>query len=328
MADPAEFQDHALPGAMKASTATRITRRVAMLSVATASVLIALKLWAWLASGSVAMLSSLADSGLDGVASLFTLLAVTYAAQPPDAEHRYGHGKAEAFAALLQALLVGVSATLVAVEAIERFRTPKPIAESTLALGVMGASIVLTLALIWAQTLAVRQTGSVATHGDRAHYAADLAANVAVIGGIGAAAMFGVAWADPLVGLGVALWLAWSALDVARGGLDQLLDRELPDDARARIRDLAMQSGGLLDVHMLRTRASGPYVHIQFHADLPPGLSLIEAHQRMVAAEQSILKEFPAADILIHPDPRGEAAPHGSDVFAEPGHEEAAADGQ
>ena len=317
-------QAHALPGSLAAADAARVTARVARLSVATAIVLMGIKAWAWLASDSVAMLSSLADSGLDGIASLFTLLAVTYAAQPPDAEHRHGHGKAEAFAAMMQALLVGVSATLVALEAIDRFRNPQPIAESGLALGVMVVSILLTLALITAQTLAVRQTGSVATHGDRAHYAADLAANFAVIVGIGAASLFGLRWADPAVGLGVALWLAWSALDVARGGFDQLLDRELPDEARDRIRELAVSAGGILAIHGLRTRAAGPYVHVQFHAELPPHLSLIEAHEIMVAAERAIHEEFPAADILIHPDPRGEAEPHGSAMFAEADHDTAA----
>ena len=304
-----------MPGGMHAGEASSITRMTARLSVATAFVLIGLKLWAWLSSGSVGLLSSLADSGLDGAASLFTLMAVSYAAMPPDEEHRHGHGKAEGFAAIVQAMLVGISATLVAVEAVSRFLSPEPIRQSGLALGVMAVSIVLTLMLITAQTQAIRKTGSVATTGDRAHYSADLAANFAVIAGIGATAYFGQRWADPLIGLGVAIWLAFSALGVARTGLDQLLDRELSDEARDQIRALAMKPGGLLDVHELRTRASGPYVHIQFHADLPADVSLVEAHQMMVAAERSILTVFPAADVLIHPDPRGKAEPHGSEAF-------------
>lgn len=306
-----------MPGAMRSAEASSITKATARLSVATAFVLIALKLWAWIASGSVAMLSSLADSGLDGAASLFTLLAVSYAAMPPDEEHRHGHGKAEGFAAIVQAMLVGISATLVAVEAVQRFLSPEPIRQSSLALGVMAVSIVLTLILITAQTRAIRKTGSVATTADRAHYAADIAANFAVIAGIAATAYFGLRWADPFIGLTVAIWLAFSALGVARSGLDQLLDRELSDEARERIRALALEPGGLLDVHELRTRASGPYVHIQFHADLAPGLTLIEAHERMVAAERSILSAFPAADVIIHPDPRGAAEPHGSETFGE-----------
>jgi len=306
-----------MPGALRAADAARITKSVARLSVATALALIGLKLWAWLVSDSVAMLSSLADSGLDAMASLFTLLAVSYAAVPPDKEHRFGHGKAEGFAALIQAMLVGVSAVLITLEAVSRLRNPEPIAQGGLAISVMVISITLTLALIWAQSRAIAKTGSVATKGDRAHYAADLAANFAVIVGISLATFSGLPWADPLVGLLVAGWLAWSAIDVARGGLDQLLDREVSDQARDRIRELALSSGVLLDVHQLRTRVSGPYIHIQFHAEMPPHLSLVEAHKAMVAAEEAILAEFPAADVLIHPDPRGYAEPHGSDVFAE-----------
>lgn len=296
--------------------AATITRRVAMLSVATAFVLVVLKAIAWGMSDSVAILSSLADSSLDGAASLFTLMAVSYAAMPPDEEHRYGHGKAEGFAAIFQAMLVGVSASLIAIEAVGHFLNPEPITHSWFALAVMAISIGLTLALVWAQTRAIRQTGSVATKGDRAHYMADIAANGAVIGGIIAAGFLGLKWADPLIGLAVAIWLAFSALDVARDGIDQLLDRELSDEARAQIAKLAMDGTGLLDVHQLRTRASGPWVHIQFHAEMPANLTLIEAHAMMVRAENAILKEFPAADVTIHPDPRGHAEAHGVEAFS------------
>lgn len=306
-----------LPGGLPADVAAKITRRTAFLSVGVAAALILLKAWAWFASDSVAILSSLADSSLDFAASLFTLAAVAYAARPPDEDHRHGHGKAEGFASVVQAMLVGIAAALVAREAISHVFEPREVQQGGLAIGVMVISIIVTIGLVWAQTRAVRKTGSVATSGDRAHYLADLASNFAVIGGIAAATLLNAPWADPLIGLAVAVWLAWSALDVARGGLNQLLDKELSDDARARIRDLALQDGHLLDVHALRTRASGPYVHIQFHADLPPGLSLVEAHKRMVAAERAILAEFPAADILIHPDPHGRAESHGGESFEE-----------
>lgn len=306
---------HGLPGAMPADQAARITRRTAILSVSVASILIGLKLWAWLVSGSVAMLASLADSSLDLAASLFTLWAVTYAAQPADAEHRHGHGKAEGFAALLQASLVGASAMFIALEAYERLITPAPIAQSGLAIAVMCLSILLTGGLVWAQTRAVSQTGSVATAGDRAHYAADIGANLVVLVGIVASAFLGVFWADPIVGFLVAVWLCWGAYQVAQGGVDLLMDRELPDEAREKIRALAMQDGDIRSVHQLRSRASGPFIHIQFHADIDPNLTLRQAHDIMVAAEERIRQAFPAADIIIHPDPEGFAEPHGLDAF-------------
>jgi cation diffusion facilitator family transporter len=179
---------------------------------------------------------------------------------------------------------------------------------------VMVASIVLTLALITAQSRVLKQTGSVAVSGDRAHYAADLASNAISLIGIAAATLF--VQADAVAGLVIAAWLVWGAVGVFSEASVQLMDRELPDDQRARIVALITQGGQIMGVHQLRTRASGPFVHIQMHADLDPKLSLAEAHDVMIAAEKRVLVEFPAADILIHPDPRGLAEPHGG-AFAE-----------
>lgn len=295
----------------------RITRRVALLSVAVAVVLIGAKAWAWLASGSVAMLSSLADSTLDLAASLFTYFAVRYAATPPDGEHRYGHGKAEAFAGLFQAGLVAVSAALILVEAARRIAQPAPVKAGEESLAVMVLSIALTGALIVAQTRAVRQTGSVATKGDRAHYASDLTSNVVVMLGIGAGHFLGWTWADAAAGLLVACWLAVGAYEVAREAADHLMDRELPDADRAQIESLAMADPAILGVHDLRTRTSGPYIHIQFHADLDPALTLQRAHEIVVSAEGRIRAAYPAADVIIHPDPADASEPHGHEAFTE-----------
>jgi ferrous-iron efflux pump FieF len=291
-----------------------LTRRATSLSVLVAAILIVIKGFAWWQSGSVSMMASLADSSLDLVASLATFFAVRYATAPPDAEHRFGHGKAEAFASLLQGGLVFASAALIGQEAFNRLAHPEPIQQEGWAMVVMVASIVLTLALITAQSRVLKQTGSVAVSGDRAHYAADLASNAISLIGIAAASLF--VQADAVAGLVIAAWLVWGAVGVFSEASVQLMDRELPDDQRARIVSLITQGGQIMGVHQLRTRASGPFVHIQMHADLDPTLSLTEAHDVMIAAEKRVLVEFPAADILIHPDPRGLAEPHGG-AFAE-----------
>ena len=293
----------------------RLTTRAAALSTGVAALLIALKAWAWLASSSVAMLASLADSTLDFVASLITYYAVRFAAAPPDNEHRFGHGKAEAFAGLMQSGLVALSGVLIAVEAIPRFFTHAEVSQGMASLAVMVVSIVLTAGLISAQTSAIRRTGSIATRADRLHYVGDLGSNLVVMAGIGAAAWFGWTWADAAAALIVAAWLGWGALHVAREAADHLLDRELPDAARTRIRALAESDPELGRVHDLRTRTSGPYVHIQFHVELAPTLTLEAAHKIVVAAEERIRAEFPTADIIIHPDPRGRAEPHGHEDF-------------
>ncbi len=309
-------QDDATSPSARSHAALRPNARAARLSVAVAAILIMMKFWAWRASSSVAMLSSLADSALDLAASIFTLGAVLYAARPPDAAHRFGHGKAEGLVALAQAGLVGFAAAVVAHAAWSRFAAPTPVAAGGPAIAVMLASIALTGGLILAQSRALAAQGSIAIEGDRAHYAADLAANGVVIVGIAGSAFFGVRWIDPVAGVLVAAWLVGAAFKVAGGALDELLDRELDDAARAKIRRLALDGGEFLGIHMLRTRASGPDLHIQFHADLPAHLSLANAHARIVAVEKRLTDAFPNADVLIHPDPKGVAEPHGREETA------------
>jgi cation diffusion facilitator family transporter len=305
-----------VPAVLTRERSAALTRRVTLLSVAMAAVLVSIKALVWVGSGSVALLASMADSGLDLIASTATFFAVRYAAAPPDAEHRYGHGKAEAFASLIQAGLVFASAALVGQEAIRHILRPQPVAHQGLAVGVMAISTVLTAGLIAAQTWLLRRTASVAVSADRLHYATDLASNLIALAGIGAAALLGWASLDALAGLAIAALLLWGAVAVFRQASDQLMDHELPRESRDRIIALMTEDPRLRDVHQLRTRASGPIVHIQMHADLDPDLTLEAAHRVVVAAEKRVLMAFPAADIIIHPDPRGRAEPHGG-AFAE-----------
>jgi ferrous-iron efflux pump FieF len=288
-----------------------LTRRVTALSLGTALILSTLKAVVWVASDSVSILASLADSALDLMAALGTFFAVRYAAAPPDAEHRFGHGKAEAFASLMQAGLVFASAALIGQEAIRHLLSPYRLARVDWAIGVMAISTVLTALLVVAQTRVLRKARSVAVSGDRAHYVADLASNVLALAAVGASSLFGFGAFDAIGGLVVAGVLLWGAVSVFRQASNELMDHELPETARARIVALMTEDPRLTDVHQLRTRASGPIVHIQMHADLDPELSLEVAHEVVVAAEKRVLAAFPAADIIIHPDPRGRAEPHG-----------------
>ena len=304
--------------ALTAAESLVLTRRVTTLSVGVAAVLILTKGAAWLSGHSVAMLASLADSGLDLVASLVTFFAVRYAAVPPDAEHRFGHGKAEAFSSLTQAGLVFASGALIGQEAIKGLIRPKPIQAEALGVVVMIVSILLTLALIRAQAEVMRKTRSVAVSGDKAHYAADLGANAVSLIGIAAAGFLGLTWVDAAAGLLIAAWLIWGAIGVFREASNQLMDRELPDDDRARILALLTDDPRVQGVHQLRTRASGPNIHVQAHMDFDADTPLALAHTLMVAAEARVLAAFPTADILIHPDPRGVAEPHAG-AFSETG---------
>ena len=305
-------------GCLTAGESAALTGKVTQLSVAMAILLVAVKATAWLASGSISLLGSMGDSALDLVAALSTFFAVRYAAEPPDAEHRFGHGKAEAFASLIQAGLVFASGALIGREAVGRILSPQPVGAEIYGILVMVMSIIAVTGLVWAQTKVLARTGSVAVHGDRAHYLADIICNIAALIGLGGSLIFHEPRIDAIAGLFVAGWLVRGAVGVFREAANQLMDRELGEDERKQIIALASVDPRVMGVHQLRSRASGPFVHLQMHMDLDPQLSLVEAHKIVVAAERRILDAFPAADILIHQDPDGYAEPHGG-AFGEIG---------
>lgn len=287
------------------------TRRITTLSVGTAVVLIVMKAFALGASGSVSILATLADSSLDLIASLATFFAVRWAAAPPDEEHRYGHGKAEALAALVQAGLVFASAVFIGWEAVQRIFDPRPVTAGGWAVGVVVVSIAVTLWLVWMQTQAMKKTASLAVAGDRAHYAADLAANVVVLIGVVSGAFLNAPGLDAAAGLVVAVWLFWGATSILRDAADHLLDHAAPDADRAAVVAAVLADPRISGVHQLRTRMAGQVLMIQMHVDLEPSLTLEAAHAIVVEAEQRVLAAFPHADLLIHADPRARGESHG-----------------
>jgi ferrous-iron efflux pump FieF len=244
-----------------------------------------------------------------------TLVSVRYAAEPPDAEHRFGHGKAEALAGVFQAGVVALSSILVAWTSFKRLIDPTPLTAEGLAMAVMVVSLVVTGALVGFQAWTVRQTASIATKGDMGHYMSDFLTNIVALVGIAAAGVFGVFWADGAAGVFVAVWLAYGAWGIASEAADHLLDREASDETRAQIKTIAHNVKGVRRIHDLRTRMSGPWLHIQFHADVDPGLTLSQAHLIIVEAEAQIRAAFPGADIIIHPDPDDGSEHHGHPAF-------------
>ncbi|MFC3675934.1 cation diffusion facilitator family transporter [Ferrovibrio xuzhouensis] len=283
----------------------RLMRRATNASVLVAVILIAAKLAAWLATGSVAMLASLVDSLLDAVASLANLLAVRHALTPADAEHRFGHGKAEALAGLGQAALIVGSALFLVVEAIDRLSDPQPVQHGIAGIAVMLLSIALTAALVLYQRHVVKQTGSLAVTADRLHYVGDLLTNAAVIVALLIGTQSNLTWFDPACALAIAAVIVKSAFDIVRGALDHLMDRELADSDRERIRAVVLAHPDARDLHDLRTRQSGNQAFIQFHLELDPRMSLREAHRISDEIEAQILELFPGAEVIIHQDPAG-----------------------
>lgn len=286
------------------------TRDVTRLSVGVAVVLIAMKAFALGASGSVSILASLADSALDLAASLATFFAVRWAAAPPDAEHRHGHGKGEAMAALVQSGLIFASALFIGWEAVQRIFDPRPVSSGYWAVLVVLVSIALTGWLVWMQDRAIRRSGSMAVKADRAHYAADIAANAVVLIGVISGAFLAAPGLDAAAGLIVAVWLFWGALALLRNASDHLLDRAVPDADRIAVTTAVLADPRISGVHQLRARMVGSVLSVQMHVDLDPQLTLLQAHDIVVGAENRLLEAFPRADVLIHADPRGRAEGH------------------
>ena len=280
-------------------------RRAATASVVVAAVLIAAKVGAWLATDSVAVLSSLLDSLLDAAASIVNLVAVRHALTPADEEHRFGHGKAEPLAGLAQSAFVCGSAVILLMEAIHRLGSPQPVQRPEIGIAVSVLAIVLSAGLVWYQRRVVARTGSVAIAADSLHYGADALLNGAVVAAILIGAFLDAPLVDPLFGALISLWILRGAARIARQSFDLLMDRELPPGDRERILRIARARPEVLDVHDLRTRSAGTHIFVQMHIELDADMRLARAHEIADAVEHEIRAAYPNAEIIIHQDPAG-----------------------
>ena len=280
-----------------------LTTKAAIASVCMALFLLALKIFAAAETGSVALLGSLADTAFDVLASLLTLFSVRYAARPADDDHRFGHGKAEALSALMQVMLIVVSASLIGWRAVVRLGSGETTSHPEYGIGVSLISIVATLALLAYQRQVVRKTGSVAIHADHVHYQSDLLLNVAVIAAIALEVFGGLRGADPVSGIGIAFWLLFGASQSAKMALAQLLDREWPVEKRDRFLAVANRHPEMSTIHDVRTRSSGMHDFVQFHVWFDPNKTLGEVHRVMDEVEAELEREFPGVEVLIHPEP-------------------------
>jgi ferrous-iron efflux pump FieF len=293
-------------GEISQSERSKLTTRAALASIAMAVILIALKTYAAVQTSSMAMLGSLADSSLDLVASLIVLLGVRIAAAPADYEHRFGHGKAEALAALVQVILITLSAIFIGFRAVQRLLSGAETADAELGIGVSFVAMVLTVALISYQRHVVRRTGSLAIGTDRLHYSSDLMLNGSVIVALGLDQFAHLTGADAVFGLLIALWLLWGAWSASGSALAQLMDREWPDELRERFLAAAKEYPELAGIHDLRTRSSGTHMFAQFHVWVPADWTVKKAHDQLDAVEEALQQRFPGTEILIHVDPEGQ----------------------
>jgi ferrous-iron efflux pump FieF len=285
---------------------SRLATRAAIASVSLALGLLTAKIWAAWATGSTAMLGSLADTALDLVASLTSLAGVRIAAIPADHDHRFGHGKAEALTALVQVALIAVSASGIAWRAVDRLINGGATEAMELGIGVSLLAMAATLALLWYQKRVIARTGSVAIRTDNVHYKSDLLLNSAVIAALLLDQWLGVRGADAAFGIAIALWLLWGGYRASSEAVNQLMDREWPEDERQDFLKAAGEYPELEGLHDVRTRKSGTLRFVQFHVWVPADWTVRQAHDRLDAVEEELQKRFPGTEILIHLDPEGQ----------------------
>lgn len=287
------------------SESGQLNRSAAYASIAVATLLLGLKAWAVWSTGSTAMLGSLADTTLDLVASLATLLGVWVAAQPDDDNHRFGHGKAEALAAMFQVVLISISALSLALRAVGQWVEGARPQAAEGGIAVSAVAMLATLALLAWQRRVIARTGSIAISTDHLHYKSDLALNLAVIAALALDQFGGIKGADAVFGLAIALWLGWSAWHASEEAIEQLMDHEWPEGKKARFLEVVARHPELKGLHDLRTRTSGNRDFVQFHVAVDPDMTVKVAHDVMDEIEAKLLAEFPGIEILIHPDPEG-----------------------
>ncbi|TLS68583.1 cation diffusion facilitator family transporter [Mariprofundus erugo] len=280
----------------------QLMRMATYASTGVALVLILTKTIAWMMTDSVSLLATLIDSCLDAAASILNLLAVRHALEPADKQHRFGHGKAESLAGLGQSTFIAGSALFLCFEAIGRMSHPQPLDAVSVGIGVMLFSILATLGLVFFQQYVIRQSGSTAIKADHLHYKTDLIVNAAVILAL-ILASYGWPGFDPVFAIAIAGYIFFSAWEIAREALDLLMDRELPNERRTRIKEIVHAHPQTRGIHDLRTRKSGMTEFIQLHLELDGDLTLMQAHAIADDVENRILAEFPGAEVIIHEDP-------------------------
>ena len=275
-------------------------------SLVVAVMLVAVKLAAWIATGSVALLSSAMDALVDTAAALATFFGVRYAEQPPDQDHRFGHGKGEAVAGFTQATLLAGAALALAAQSAERLFFPEPVQLLGVGVGVILASLIAVTGLVIMQTIVVRRTGSTAIAADRAHYATDIAVNLAVLAALGVTRLTGWQRADPVFALAISAYMLWNSRGIALEALKQLLDHELSTEDRQHISAAVLACSGVRGLHDLRTRHAGDRIFVEFHLEVDGHLTIDEGHSVGDAAEASVKRLFPSTvEVTAHLEPAG-----------------------
>lgn len=286
--------------------------RLAALGVVVALGVLALKFVAYRLTGSVALLSDALESIINVVASGAALLALWVAARPADANHPYGHTKAEYLSAVAEGVLIVLAAVGILRLAVPDLFAPRPVEAAWLGLGVnVLASLINGL---WAAVLlrAGRRTRSPALLADGQHILTDVITSVGVVVGVVLAVLTGWAVLDPLLAILVALNILWSGWGLLSRSVGGLMDAGVDSPTETRIRQaMSEHAEGALEMHDLRTRTSGAVTFIDFHLVVPGEMSVSEAHTICDRLEDALRAELEDVQVTIHVEPQDKAKHHG-----------------
>lgn len=286
-------------------------------AIGTVLLLIVLKSYAYLQTGSTAVLATLTDSLTDACISIVMLIALRYALRPADRSHRHGHGKMEGIAALFQAAFLSGAGLFLIFEAFHRFAEPQMVTNHSVGMVVAGLSMFFSLLLVSVQSYCLKRAPSMVIAADQAHYKTDVLLNGSVLFAMFVSLKSGPIWVDPACAIFVALYYAYTSIKIAADATDMLMDRELPEAVRTRIKDIIKKHPDILGFHDLRTRKSGMVLHISFDVEIDANITLKDAHELTRLLEHDILEDYPQAEIIIHKDPYGDThdTRHGKGVL-------------
>ncbi|RLQ88366.1 cation diffusion facilitator family transporter [Notoacmeibacter ruber] len=300
------------PDGQKRPSDARTVRRLAVLSVVMAFVVMGLKFLAWQLTGSVALFSDALESIVNVVAAFAALMAISIAQRPPDEDHPFGHHKAEYFSAVLEGVLIAVAALLIAVEAIPMFLRPVPVENSSLGIGVNLVATAVNGGLAILLLRKGRALRSPALQADGQHILTDVWTSLGVVLALVLVALTGWLWIDPLVAILVAANILYHGAKVIVSSLNGLMDRAVEPDEQALIEECIRENAmGAIEVHDIRSRVAGPVRFIEFHLVVDRAMSVGAAHEICDRIEGAIRRAMKGARVTIHVEPEEKSEPHG-----------------
>ena len=281
-----------------------LSSRIAAGSLAVSLLVLAIKYVAWLVTGSVALYSDALESIVNVVTAVATIVAIRGAAHPPDADHPYGHEKAEYLAAMAVGALIVAAGLAILWEAYGALRSPHAIEAPWN--GMVANAVATVLNIGWGGILIRqgRRHRSAALVADGKHLLTDVVTSLGVLAGVALVVLTRIEILDPAIAIAVALYVLWSGWGVLTKSMSSLLDEAAPADELRRIREvIARNTGDAIETHDLRTRHAGPTTFIEFHLVVPGGMTVAQSHEICDRLEASLADALDGALVTIHIEP-------------------------